>query len=196
MRFLMIPLAGLALSACVSGQVPDSGAGVGFGDYDAYQAQQADPGAPPPTTVLPPEGGAPAPTGITLDNPEISSEQDFDSVAAERDIAADAERLAAARQQYQLVTPTELQRPDDTGPNIINYALASSNPVGNKLYRRNPFAARRAEEKCAGYRTADVAQEEFLSAGGPERDRLGLDPDGDGYACGWNPATFRNLVGN
>lgn len=195
MRFVILSLAGLAVSGCVGSAVPDSGAGVGFGDYDEYQAQNAAPTGGQPQSVLPPEAGG-ATLGVSLNNPGLSSEQDFDAVAAERDIAADAERLAAARQQYQLVTPTELQRPDDTGPNIINYALSSSNPVGNKLYRRNPFAARRAEEKCAGYRTDDVAQEEFLSAGGPDRDRLGLDPDGDGYACGWNPATFRNMVSN
>ena len=133
---------------------------------------------------------------LSRNNPGISSEQDFDAVSAERDIAADAARITAARQQYQLVTPTELQRPGDTGPNIINYALTSSHPVGEKKYRRNPFSANRAAQKCAGYRTDDVAQEEFLGAGGPQRDRLGLDPDGDGYACNWNPATYRNLVRN
>jgi hypothetical protein len=30
-----------------------------------------------------------------------------------------------------------------------------------------------------------------LSNGGPERDRLGLDPDGDGFACYWDPTPFR-----
>ena len=41
----------------------------------------------------------------------------------------------------------------------------------------------------------DQAQIDFLSKGGPERDRLSLDPDGDGYACGWDPRPFRKAVG-
>ena len=42
---------------------------------------------------------------------------------------------------------------------------------------------------CAGQRGALGLQ--FLAAGGPERDRKGIDPDGDGFACGFNPAPFR-----
>ena len=30
-----------------------------------------------------------------------------------------------------------------------------------------------------------------LERGGPQRDRLGVDPDGDGFACSWNPTPFR-----
>lgn len=41
---------------------------------------------------------------------------------------------------------------------------------------------------CAAYRTAIAAQRAFVAEGGPERDRLGLDPDGDGYACSFRPA--------
>ncbi len=33
-------------------------------------------------------------------------------------------------------------------------------------------------------------------AGGPERDQFGIDPDGDGYACRWDPSPFRKAVGN
>ncbi|MEM7641436.1 MAG: hypothetical protein AAF366_02795 [Pseudomonadota bacterium] len=133
---------------------------------------------------------------LDRDNPEISREQDFQIVSQQRDIEADAERLRAARQQYQLVTPTELQRPSDNGPNIIAYALNQAQPVGAAgTYDRNPLATnRRAETRCRNYRTADIAQEDFLASGGPERDRLGLDPDGDGNACAWNPETYVTLV--
>lgn len=217
MRYLAL-LGALALAACEPA-IPDSG--VGFGNYDDYQARQEAAanaararGKPPPsqTTIVPPPPDAiksaiaeaqteptpPAAPGpqITLNNPGISQEQDFDTVSQQRDIAADAERLAAARQQYQLVTPTELQRPGDTGPNIFQYALSTRHPIGTKLHRRSLFGAGNAPDKCAGYRTADVAQEEFLAAGGPKRDRLGLDPDGDGYACAWDPAIYRGLVQN
>ncbi|MBM2575355.1 hypothetical protein JQC91_03475 [Jannaschia sp. Os4] len=149
--------------------------------------------------VVPVAQRAPAPAApratLDRDNAGISDEQDFEAVSARRGIEADAARLAAARQQYQLVTPTELERGEGRGPNIVAYALERARPVGAGGYRRNPFnSPRKHEERCGGYRTADVAQEEFLAAGGPQRDRLNLDPDGDGNACGWNPATYRALV--
>jgi hypothetical protein len=49
---------------------------------------------------------------------------------------------------------------------------------------------------CDRYRSKDEAQQDFLAKGGPERDAYGLDPDGDGYACGWDPRPFRLAVGN
>ncbi|MDB2407299.1 hypothetical protein N9W17_02045 [Jannaschia sp.] len=149
--------------------------------------------APAPLPQATP-GGAP----LDRDNPSISREQDFDSVASQRSIEADAARVNAARQQFEMVQPSELQRPNETGPNIISYAIERAKPVGaSGSFRRSLTASARASNRrCEGYRTADVAQEEFLSAGGPDRDRLGLDPDGDGNACAWNPASFRNLVRN
>jgi hypothetical protein len=139
----------------------------------------------------------PPPEVAADDTASLSSEQDFAAVAAERDIAADAARIASARQQYQVVEPVDLERVGDTGPNIIQYALTTRHRVGEKMHRRsNPFASARVDAKCAGFRTDDVAQEQFLAAGGPDRDKLGLDPDGDGFACGWNPVTYRNLVRN
>jgi hypothetical protein len=41
-----------------------------------------------------------------------------------------------------------------------------------------------------------MAQIAFLERGGPKRDTLGLDPDGDGFACYWDPAPFRKAVSN
>ena len=220
MRSIVLSVSVLALAACTP-PVPESG--VGFDTLGRSERdQQLQTGiAPQPTTVLPPVSGvevaveadpaaqiaaeatealaetAPQTPVLNRNNPEISQEQDFEVVAAERDIEADAARIAAARQQFQLVQPKELEPVGDTGPNIIQYALSSGHPVGQKMYRRgNPFAAARVDAKCAGYRTADVAQEQFLAAGGPSRDRLGLDPDGDGYACDWDPAAFRDLVRN
>ncbi len=138
------------------------------------------------------------PVTLDRDNPTISREQDFDAVSAERGIAADAARLEAARQQYQLVTPTELQRPDSTGPNIFAYALGQARPKGTQgAYRRGLVRSEtRAAARCQNYRSDDIAQEDFLAAGGPERDKLGLDPDGDGNACGWDPAVVQRLVRN
>ncbi len=132
---------------------------------------------------------------LDRDNPSISTEQDFEAVSAERGIEADAERLRQAREQRQEVAPVTLERPDDVGPNIFAYALGPARPVGSTGAYGRGIQAGRGADKCTGYSSAELAQEAFLEAGGPERDRLGLDPDGDGNACGWDPATVRSAVG-
>jgi len=41
---------------------------------------------------------------------------------------------------------------------------------------------------CSIFSTPEAAQRTFRREGGPQRDPLGLDPDGDGYACSFRPA--------
>jgi hypothetical protein len=82
-----------------------------------------------------------------------------------------------------------------TGPNVVEYALRTTHPVGTPRYRRsNPLRWQTWERNCMRFATQDAAQEAFLAAGGPERDRQNLDPDGDGYACWWNPEPFRRAM--
>lgn len=134
----------------------------------------------------------PAPTGS---HRNISDEQDFEAVAGRESIESDAERLRRMQEQRVEIAPTAVpDRPGATGPNIIEYALTTTNPVGNQIYRRSPFRLGRHERNCLAYRSDDLAQEAFLSMGGPERDRQALDPDGDGYACGWDPSVYRNAA--
>ena len=272
MRYL---ISGVALVAAVgvagcSPRVPDSAAGVGFGDYDSYQQQQAarkareaqlsgaqpqqpvaETGAPLSATgdAMAPrpqqqqqqaeaggqaDGGAGAGTQVTqapLDDadsiaaataaalnsgeeplqadpnnppPEavndmgISRENDFEDVSGLRSIDDDAELIARNRAQYEVVQPSELpEREGEEGPNIVAYALRTTNPVGVPLYRRLTLfdPQGRMERNCARYPSADQAQIDFLERGGPERDRLGLDPDGDGFACSWDPTPFRSVRG-
>ena len=145
--------------------------------------------------------GPVAPLDPTLDrdNSAISDEQDFGAVSQARSIEEDARRVQAARERFELVTPDQVDvaAPDDGGPNVVSYALRRAQPVGAAgSYARGPFAtAGRAARACNGFRDADAAQEAFLANGGPERDRRGLDPDGDGNACGWDPSTYRGIVG-
>ena len=125
----------------------------------------------------------------------LSDEQDFAAVAARRSIEEDAARLAAQRGRFQMVDAAPVQA-EGAVPSIVGYALAQARPVGAGGYARSPFAAKgRHARACAGFRTPDVAQEQFLAAGGPQKDRLGLDPDGDGNACAWNPETYKRLMG-
>jgi hypothetical protein len=201
----------LALAACQP-SVPESG--VGFNDYDAYLNAQLErdrvltgqaPLLPPvqgvttqpvgaPMAAVPVAGAAPVPV---RNNPGISDEQNFDAVSARETIESDAERLARLRAEYQVVQPEALpQREGGTGPNIVAFALSTTNAVGQQVYRRSGFRAEaRFESACARYATADEAQRAFLARGGPEEDRMGVDPDGDGFACYWDPRPFRAARG-
>lgn len=126
----------------------------------------------------------------------ISRENNFDAVASQRSIESDAARVASNRAQYQVIQPTALPTRTDTGPNIVAYALATTHPIGTQVHRRRGLNAQnRFERSCGQFRSHDQAQIAFLEAGGPERDRSGMDPDGDGYACGWDPSVYRNVNG-
>ncbi|MCF6443953.1 hypothetical protein L1065_04265 [Nereida sp. MMG024] len=243
----MLSVASLALAAC-DPTIPDSGAGVGFDDYDAFEQRAAQREAELTGTAVPPAGvisgettttaaaqaqgqgdvvistpvatpasndpadiaaaaeaaiansGA-APVQASPSNPApeavaasgISRENDFDAVSELRDIEADAARRTAQKEQFQQVAPTALPTRSGTDrPNIVQYALTTTNSVGQSRFTRRGFnLARKNQSNCAQYPSADLAQEDFLSLGGPDRDRKALDPDGDGFACGWDPAPFR-----
>jgi hypothetical protein len=172
----------------------------------APQPVAQQPGAPLQGVVIGstepnrPRGNAPA--GIKVEDGEtqavragISDENDFAAVAARETIQSDAERIAQNRAQYQVVQPGALpQRSGDTGPNIVDYALATTHAPGTQLHKRSSLRANRAAAICAKYGSSDQAQEAFLAKGGPDRDRLGVDPDGDGFACGWDPRSFRTAL--
>ncbi|NBZ88662.1 hypothetical protein [Stagnihabitans tardus] len=122
----------------------------------------------------------------------VSDEQDFGAVTQRESIESDKQRIACNRQQYVVVQPGAIpQRPGDEGPNIAAYALATTNAPGVKLYTRPPFYLTNPEKACAKFTSSDKAQQAFLAAGGPQRDSKALDPDGDGFACSWDPRPFR-----
>jgi len=128
-------------------------------------------------------------------NPSVSDEQDFQAVTKRESIESDAARIARNRAQYQVDQPTALpQRVGDTGPNIVEFAISTNHPKGTQMYRRSSLRLTSYNGACARYPSPDLAQEAFLAAGGPDRDRKGLDPDGDGYACAWDPTPFRAAV--
>lgn len=134
---------------------------------------------------------------VLQSNPGISDENSFDAVSGRETIASDAARIEANRAQYQVVQPSAL--PERTGPaqpNVVQYALQTSHPKGTKVYNRlNIPSVGSVLRSCSRYASPDEAQIDFLARGGPERDRRGLDPDGDGYACDWDPAPFRTRSG-
>ncbi len=252
MRFSLSVTALAALAACSApvpnSGVPNTGQGVGFGNYEQYLEQQRARDAALAGNAVPQAGAisdetpgsgtayaagsqpSTASTGAELaaetrarlaetatnsgegivhaspSNPPpqtvagnggISAENDFNAVGNVRSINDDAELIAQNRAQYRVVQPTALpQRSGSTGPNIVDYALSTKHPVGTQIHTRVGInKASRFERNCAKYASPDQAQSEFLAKGGPSRDRLGLDPDGDGYACSWDPRPFRTAVG-
>ena len=131
-------------------------------------------------------------------SPHISDEQDFDAVSSRETIESDAERIERQRRRYLLIPPAALpEQSERAGPSVVQYALSTTHPPGLKLHGRfhllRPFRGRHVS-RCAQYASADLAQEAFLSLGGPAKDRRNLDPDGDGYACGWSPERFREIA--
>lgn len=135
---------------------------------------------------------------VTANNPNISDEQNFDAVASRETIESDRERLQRQRENFQVVQPEAVpERPSgNAAPNIVTYALSTTNSVGQPVHRRSSrFNEDRYRRACAEFASGDQAQAAFLAAGGPKRDRRGLDPDGDGFACFWDPTPFRAARG-
>ncbi|WP_435230205.1 hypothetical protein ACMAZE_16730 [Pseudopelagicola sp. nBUS_20] len=138
------------------------------------------------------------PAPALLSNPGISDENDFDAVGQRRSIEEDAAQRERNKANYKVIEPTEIpKRSGQSGSNIVAYALSTNNPKGSRAYQRMGLtSAARHERNCAKFSRADQAQAAFLSRGGPKVDRFGLDPDGDGYACAWDPAPFRKAAKN
>jgi hypothetical protein len=135
---------------------------------------------------------------VLLNHSGISDEQEFAAVSGRETIESDAQRRAQQAAAYAVIQPTAIpQRDGTTGPNIIEYALNAPNAVGQEYYSRFVWSGQgRFQRNCASYTSPDEAQRDFLTRGGPDRDPRGIDPDGDGFACGWDPAPFRLAVAN
>lgn len=177
------PEGGTGASAPLTGVGPVPGSAEDTAAQTALILQQTQPGSGAPVTS----------GGVAVNATGISNENNFDAVSEQRSIANDAERIAQNKAQYQVVEPQALpERKGSDQPNIVAFALSTSHPVGTPVYARAGLnGAARAERNCAQYTSPDKAQIDFLARGGPKRDRKGLDPDGDGYACRWNPEPFR-----
>jgi hypothetical protein len=136
--------------------------------------------------------------GVALEGrTALSDENDFEAVSDRQTIESDAARLARNSEAYQIIPPTALPlRGEKVGVNIVEYALHSNNLLGSPVYSRFPVGGQaRFLRNCGKYPSSDMAQIAFLKRGGPKRDILGIDPDGDGFACYWDPAPFRKAVG-
>lgn len=246
-------LMALGVAACTP-SVPDSGAGVGFQDYNSYiRGAQTAPAAPVvaapvvPVTPVAPAGFNPASAAAAIDraegrlpvapvatppafgaplnttpldstgtlggqttstlapapvegavigaNPKISDENDFAAVSQRETIESDKARIERNKSQYVVVQPGALPtRTGEEGPNIVQFALSTTHAPGTPVYTRRSLGRKDPTAACARFNSPDIAQEEFLRAGGPEKDKAGVDPDGDGFACAWDPRPFRTAL--
>lgn len=160
------------------------------------------PGAAPVTAApapLPAQGGtavaAVAPAAPTSGG-GLSDEQDFAAVSSRVSIEADKARIEANKAQYVQIQPGALpERPGEAVSPVIAYVISAPNGLGQAVYNRRAVKAEAHAEACQRYATDEAAQEAFLNAGGPNRDPKKLDPDGDGWACKFDPTPYRR-VGN
>ena len=165
--WLMIPL--LALVACRA--EPNPGAGVGFGDYQSYLAQREAAlrgTAPAPAAPGLPPLAVPIPSGPITPGP-VSS----------RPLSA-----IPALQPEPVFS--------SGAPNLAAYALQAPNRLGQPVWQRSRMALANHDRACGRFIASDRAQVAFLERGGPERDPGNLDPDGDGFACAWDPTPFQS----
>lgn len=153
------------------------------------------------TTGARPRGNAPA--GIQQETGEVqivpggvSDEQDFAAVTQRETIESDKARIEKNRATYTVDQPGALpQRSGDGGgAAIVAFALATSHAPGTPMYQRSSIGLSSSQSACAKFASPDLAQEVFLANGGPTRDRKRLDPDGDGFACAWDPRPFRTAL--
>jgi len=178
-------------------------AGIGGGQLATAPMTAMPPAASAPIGELPSEtAAAPLPVAPLPDAtgaaPEshsgISDEQDFSAVASRETIESDKARMEQNKAQYQQVQPTELpERTDEAGAavDLVQYALNAPNRKGETIYPRSRIALANSERACGRYDTPEAAQQAFMRSGGPQRDSRNLDPDGDGFACFWDPTPFQ-----
>lgn len=168
-------------------------AGIGVTNTPPAPAPVNSGGLANATTVDPAAANRPL-----ANNPELSDEQSFGAVTSRETIESDAQRRAQQAQNLVVVDPVPLpEQRANAGPNIVQYAISAPNQKGQPWWSRSILSGdNRFQRNCATYANPDAAQRDFLARGGPERDARGIDPDGDGFACGWDPAPFRQAAGN
>lgn len=76
-------------------------------------------------------------------------------------------------------------------PVLAQYAAQTRHAPGQAVYARTRTAPPQATGLCGGFASPETAQIAFLASGGPQSDPRGMDPDGDGFVCGWDPRPLR-----
>ena len=186
MKKILISLTVLgALAACSepqpeSGQyfdhitpVPSSGAG------EQIPPVQPIPGEPIPTA---PGAGVDADDGVEPVAPTTAAPAPG---LYEPALSVPTETTKAKKQKSGPVKATIL-KPRSKTLNLREYGATQTHLVGEQKYSRSTSKYAQGGN-CDQYSVPEIAQIAFLNAGGPRKDSLLLDGDGDGFACAWVP---------
>lgn len=189
-KFLILSV--LALAACGenAGWNPNYMGmhnGTGYARY-MHEREAALHGKAPTPSVIPVQLPAQAPTAA-----ELAGTQPTQTTAAAGTVTVTAAGNAA-KSPSNLPVTTSGPYPGST-PVLVRYAHQEQQSPGTKVYTRTGGSVLDAGRTCSGYASADIAQRAFISAGGPILDPRGMDPDGDGFVCGWDPRPVRNSPG-
>lgn len=188
----------LALAGCAenTGWNPNYSAGTGlFGNgvtdrgnvgYAAYKVarEQALVGQRPIPDVVPVALPVQSPTAAEIAGPNLW-----------QIIQRDAQATMGGTRAVAVVpvTATSGAYPGSV-PVLARYAVSVNHQPGQTVWPRSAPNPALAARMCGGYASTDAAQIAFLAKGGPQADPLGMDPDGDGFVCGWRPDAWRRAA--
>lgn len=181
MRKLTI-LAVLAVAACGENAGWNPNYTMNSTNYGEYlrEREVALKGEAPAPVVIPVKLPGKAPTAA-----DIAGTAPRQQTAAVSTGAADAPQLPANAQRA-----TTGPYPGST-PVLVRYAHAEKQNPGTVTYPRTSIDANAASRVCTTFANPAAAQTAFIAAGGPLVDARGMDPDGDGFVCGWDPRPYR-----
>ncbi|MEM8869185.1 MAG: hypothetical protein AAGB10_13115 [Pseudomonadota bacterium] len=159
---------------------------------DVTAALAATPSAAAPADPAAAAGALDGDIGIDPNDESINLALSSQAVQ-ERQRAVAQQRREAAQQQLEIVQPEPVPQ-QDLNANVVAFARQTTHPVGTRTYNRPAFRDRlQSASVCRRFGNEDEAQRQFLANGGPNTDRFNLDPDGDGFACKFDPEKYRKL---
>ena len=128
---------------------------------------------------------------LSTDNGRLDlSQSSLDQQKIERKLAA--ESLLAARNERVIIQIDE-KNFEKSEVNIASFARNSLFKINEKNFKRLISLKFNSIIECSKFANSDDAQRYFLTNGGPHENPNNLDPDGDGFACQWDPKIFRMI---
>lgn len=187
MRAGWFVIAMLALAACEA--EPNLAAGVGFGDYQTYLAQrEAALRGTAPASTAPPAVATPA-VGALVADPITTAPITAGPITSGPISSQPLSAIPLLQPEPARGAPVPVA--SGGASNLAAYALQATNRLGQPVWQRSGLSLANHDRACARFISSDRAQVAFLERGGPERDPGNLDPDGDGFACAWDPTPFQ-----
>ena len=101
--------------------------------------------------------------------------------------------LEAREKRIVVLSNSEEILSQNSAINIAVYARKTSNIIGERKYNRVKVKNKKINP-CLRFTSPDESQRFFLLKNGPSNDFWNLDPDGDGFACSWNPEPYRRIL--